>query len=240
MTPRTATPSPRTAPNRRRPRHGRWHRRARGTRPSPPLDCGPRSWGCPHPPRRAARPPAARRAGPWCPAGRSDTATISTPPQSTVTMPCSACVIDAGHGRLGAEERCDPRVGGEREHLLGLALGDDPTVTHDADAVGDHRGLVLVVRDVERSDLRRTRGSRANSRVRSRLSSGSRYESGSSSRSSCGFRTIARASATRCASPPDSVIAERSSQPPEPDARRAPRRRASCARRRHTCAAASP
>ena len=62
---------------------------------------------------------------------------------------------------------------------------------------------------------------------------GSRFESGSSKRNTCGSRTRARPSAARCRSPPESSPGRRSSTAPSP------RRSAACWTRRSTSAGAT-
>ncbi len=45
------------------------------------------------------------------------------------------------------------RVLGRREHAARIALRDHAPIEHDADLVGHHHGLVLVVRHVQRGEV---------------------------------------------------------------------------------------
>ena len=103
-----------------------------------------------------------------------------------------------------AQELRHKQVLGVVVDLLGGALLHQQAVAHHHNPVGDAHGLLLVVGDKQGGDAGALSGfSQISSRVCSR-SRASRLERGSSSKSTRGIFTRARAMATRCCWPPES------------------------------------
>ncbi len=105
---------------------------------------------------------------------------------------------------------------------VGIADLLEPPLAHHRDPVAHRHRLDLVVGDVDgrRADLRCSR--RISPRVCAR-SFASRFESGSSIRNTCGSRTSARPSATRCRWPPESSRGLRSRSSADARGSRPPR-----------------
>ena len=109
-----------------------------------------------------------------------------------------------------ADEAGDEQVGRLVVELLGVSDLLEHAAAHHRDAVPERHRLDLVVRDVDRRDVR-ARCCRRFSSVRICMRSlASRLESGSSIRNAFGSRTIARPIATRWRWPPESCAGLRS------------------------------
>ena len=160
-------------------------------------------------PRRAASSPAGSRRPParCAPAAGART---------TVPSPSRTASVAVG---LAAQEVRDAEEPGDEccfGVLVELGRGPellDPARVHDRDRVGHRHRLFLVVRDVDEGDPDLALDPLESSCICLR-SFRSRAPSGSSSRSTRGLLTSARARATRCCWPPESCRGLRFSKPP--------------------------
>ena len=175
---------------------------------------------------------------------------IGCGPRGTGNTPRSvvrSTAVDRRHrGCCEAQEARHELVGRPLPELLRRPDGLDAAGCMHGHAVGERERLLLVVRDVDDRQAELASNSAASSPSRRSRSARSSAPSGSSSISSRGSGASARASATRCCSPPESSATAPVSKPGQPDqlehlgdarATLARARRPPCAGRRRRCRA---